>query len=191
MLDMSRIDNAYRRLRRARQHGVEIGVYRRIATLWAIVDEQLERARVDLPVTVQFLSDEFRRKRGLERRADTLAWCRANDLDLRGYERLVAMDARLALVGAGSHAHALGLRPHTDPTCWLLDAIRLVGLYARLKGRARIALAEASGAHMAKKMKKAAKSVKTAKKSVAVKNLKAKKAKSAKTAMASVRRRMD
>jgi len=137
MLDMSRIDDAYRRLRRARRSTVEISVYRRIATLWAIVDEQLERARVDLPVTLQFLSDEFRRKRGLGRRAATLAWWRANDLDLRAYERLVAMDARLALVSAGSHAHALGLRPLTNPTCWLLDAIRLVGLDARLKGRVR------------------------------------------------------
>ena len=135
MLDMMRLDDAYRRFRRARRPGVEIGVYRRIATLWAIVDEHLERARVDLPVTLQSLSDEFRRKRGLERRAATLAWRRANDLDRRGYERLVAMDARLALVSAGSQAHALGLRPATDPTCWLVDAIRLVGLYARLKRR--------------------------------------------------------
>ena len=145
MLDMSRLGDAYRRLRRARRPGVEISVYRRIATLWAIVDEQLERARVDLPVTLQFLSDEFRRKRGLERRADTLAWRRANDLDLRGYERLVAMDARLALVSAGSHAYVLGLRPLTDATCWLLDAIRLVGLYARLKGRVRRADATRCG----------------------------------------------
>jgi hypothetical protein len=144
MLDMSRIDDAYRRLRRARQPGVEISVYRRIATLWAIVDEQLERARVDLPVTLQVLSDEFRRKRGLQGRADTLAWWRANDLDLRGFERLVAMDARLALVSAGSHAHALGLRPLTNPTCWLLDAIRLVGLDAHLKGRVRRAGARAA-----------------------------------------------
>jgi hypothetical protein len=145
MLDMSRLGDAYRRLRRARPPGVEISVYRRMATLWAIVDEQLERARVDLPVTLQFLSDEFRRKRGLERRADTLAWWRANDLDLRGYERLVAMDARLALVSAGSQAYALGLRPLTDPTCWLLDAIRLVGLYAGLKGRVRRADATRCG----------------------------------------------
>ena len=190
MLDRSRLGGAYRRLRQARRPGVEISVYRRIATLWAIVDGQLERAGVCLPVTLQFLSDEFRRKRGLERRADTLAWWRANDLDLRGYERLVAMDARLELVSAGSHAYALGLLPLTDPTCWLLDAIRLVGLYARLKGRARIALSSPSGEHMAKKMKKAAKSRKTAKKSVAVKNLKAKKAKSTKAGIRAIRRRM-
>jgi hypothetical protein len=137
MLDIMRLDDAYGRFRRARRSSVERGVYRRIGTLWAILDEQLERARVDLPVTPQSLSDEFRRKRGLERRAATLAWRRANDLDLRGYEHLVAMDARLSLVSAGSQGYALGLRALTDPTCWLLDAIRLVGLYTRLKGRVR------------------------------------------------------
>lgn len=137
MFDMMRLDGAYCRFRRTRRSSVDIGVYRRIATLWAILDEQMERGRVELPVTLQSLSDEFRRKRGLERRAATLAWRRANDLDLGGYERLVAMDARLGLVSAGSQAYALGLRPLTDPTCWLLDAIRLVGLYGHLKGRVR------------------------------------------------------
>jgi hypothetical protein len=137
LLDMSRLGAAYGRLRRARPPSIEMSVYRRIAKLWAIVDEQLERARIDPPVTRQSLSDEFRRKRGLERRADTLTWWRANGLDLHGHERLVAMDARLALVSAGSHSHALGLRPLTDPTCWLLDAIKLVGLYPRLHGRVR------------------------------------------------------
>jgi hypothetical protein len=145
MLDIMRLDDAYGRFRRARRSSVELGVYRRIATLWAILDEQLERARVDLPMTLQSLSDEFRRKRGLERRAATLAWRRANDLDLRGYEQLVAMDARLALVSAGSQGFALGLRALTDPTCWLLDAIRLVGLYPRLKSRVRRADAMSGG----------------------------------------------
>jgi hypothetical protein len=144
MLDMMRLDDAYRRVRRGRRSGVDIGVYRRIATLWAILDEQLERGCVGLPATLQVLSDEFRRKRGLERRADTLAWRRANDLDLRGYERLVAMNARLAMVSAGAQAYVLGLSARTDPTCWLIDAIRLVGLYARLETRcAKIALPSA------------------------------------------------
>jgi hypothetical protein len=55
------------------------------------------------------------------------------------------MDARLALVSAGSHAYAMGLRPLTDPTCWLLDAIELVGLYPRLHGRVRRAEAARCG----------------------------------------------
>lgn len=152
ILDMMRLDGAYCRFRTARRlrgagaaqfllrnagrtAALEAGLYRRIATLWAVVDEQLELARVQLPVPLQLLSDEFRRKRGLERRAATLAWRRANDLDRRGYERLVAMDARLAMVSAGAQAHALGLRPATDPACWLVDAIRLVGLYPRLRRR--------------------------------------------------------
>jgi hypothetical protein len=137
MFDMMRLDDAYHRGRRTPRSGIEAAVYRRSATLWAILDEQMERGRVEPPVTLQSLSDEFRRKRGLEGRAATFAWRRANDLDRRGYERLVAMDARLGLVRAGSQAYALGLRALTDPTCWLLDAIRLVNLYGPLKGRVR------------------------------------------------------
>jgi hypothetical protein len=152
ILDLMRLDGAYRRFRPAQRSGgggtdasvlrkvrrtarIEAELYRQTATLWAIVDEQLERARVELPLPPQFLSDQFRRTRGLERRSATLVWRRANNLDGRAYERLVAMDARLALVSAGSQAHALGLRPAIDPACWLVDAVRLAGLYARLRRR--------------------------------------------------------
>jgi hypothetical protein len=113
--------------------------------LWAILDEQLERAQVEVAAPLQALSDEFRRKRGLERRAATLAWREANDLDCRGYERLVAMDARLALVSTGSQAHALGLQPPTEAACWLVDAIRLGGQYGRLERR--VVRADAAAAH--------------------------------------------
>jgi hypothetical protein len=232
MLDMMRLDDAYRRFvppRRSkgagtahavlgnarRPGGVEISLYRRIATLWAILDGHLELTRVDLPATLQSLSDEFRRKRGLERRAATLAWRRANDLDRHGYERLVAMDARLALVSAGSQAHALGLRPETDAACWLVDAIRLAGLYGRLESRV---MADAvcknsasygeddAGGHMAKAKKKKAKAVKSGKaaksrkaakprkaakkKSVTVKDLASQGAKSMKAGLAAIRRRL-
>ena len=210
MLDMMRLDDAYRRLQPAQPSGspcaarsglretrtardLETGLYRRIATLWAIIDEHLDRARIEPPVSLQSLSDEFRRKRGLERRGATLAWRRTNDLDRHGYERLVALDARLGLVSAGSHAHALGLRPGTEPTCWLLDAIRLAGLYVRLRrdACARMAAQRSprhSGGQMAKAKKKA-KSAKPAKKAVAVKDLAAK-GKSTKRAISAVRRRV-
>jgi hypothetical protein len=45
------------------------------------------------------------------------------------------MDARLALVSAGAEGHALTLAPATDPAFWLIDAIRLAGLYTRLEKR--------------------------------------------------------
>jgi hypothetical protein len=161
-LDMMRLDDAYRRFRSVRRSkaggptgavprksrragGVEAGLYRKIATLWAILDEQLERAQVEVAAPLQSLSDEFRRKRGLERRAATLTWQDVNDLDGRGYERLVAMDARLALASTGSQAHALGLQPRTDAACWLVDAIRVAGLYGRLERR--VVRAEAAAAH--------------------------------------------
>jgi len=228
MLDMMRLDDSYRRfvpLHRSkgaartvpgnarRTGGAEPGLYRRIATLWGILDGQLELARVDLPATLQSLSDEFRRKRGLERRAATVAWRRANDLDRHGYERLVAMDARLALVSAGSQAHALGLRPETGPACWLVDAIRLAGLYGRLKSRVSAVCKnsasygkDGAGGHMAKakkkkakaakagktaKSRKAAKSRKTAKKkSVTVQDLASKGARTMKAGLAAIRRRL-
>jgi len=149
MLDLIRLDGAYRRLlpacgqeaeaggapRAAGRHRVEVEIYRQLATRWAIVEERIALARVDFAESLQTLSDEFRRARGLERRAATLAWRRANGLDRRGYERLVIMDARLALVSAGAESHALTLAPATDPAFWLIDAIRLVGLYPRLEKR--------------------------------------------------------
>ena len=125
------------------------------------------------------------------------------------------MDARLALVSAGSQAHALGLRPETDPACWLVDAIRLAGLYGRLKSRVMTDAVcknsasygeDDAGGHMAKAKKKkakAAKSGKTAKsrkaakprkaakkKSVTVKDLASKGAKSMKAGLAAIRRRL-
>jgi hypothetical protein len=148
MLDMMRLDGAYRRFRDApRAAGAEVHLYRRCARLWAIVDDHLERTHVELPQTLQTLSDEFRRKRGLERRDATLAWRRSNDLDWRGYERMLALEARLAFVTAGVQAHAVGLLPATDPACWLIDAIRLAGLYARLEKRVARAGPLRRGAH--------------------------------------------
>jgi hypothetical protein len=135
MLDLMRLDGAYPRLRLAVGKKMEIDLYRRMAELWTIVDEQLERAGVAFAEPLQALSDAFRRARGLERRAATLAWRRANGLDGRGYERLVIMAARLGLVSAGSQVHAVGLVPSTEPVFWLVDAIRLVGLYTRLEKR--------------------------------------------------------
>jgi len=150
MLDLMRLDGAYPRLGLAgrletaagparrgigRRGSPEIDLYRRIAELWTIVDEQLERAGVAFAEPLQTLSDAFRRARGLDRRASTLAWRRANGLDGRDYQRLVITDARLGLVSAGAQLHAVGLVPSTEPAFWLVDAIRLVGLYTRLERR--------------------------------------------------------
>ena len=135
MLDMMRLDGSYDRRRNGRTTGVEAVLYRHSATFWAVIDEHLARLRFAANETLQTLSDEFRHRRGLERRADALAWRRAQDLDGRGYERIVALDARLRTVTAVSQPHVLDLLAATDPGCWLIDAIRLSGLYARLARR--------------------------------------------------------
>jgi len=152
VLNLIRLDGAYSRLLPAcgpaatagaarpaasRGESLELDIYRRLATLWAIIDERIERARVDFAESRQALSDDFRRARGLERRAATMAWRRANGLDRRGYERLLIMDARLGLVTAGAQLYALTLVPATHPAFWLVDAIRHAGLYRLLERRAQ------------------------------------------------------
>lgn len=123
-------------LRAARRaEAIEFGLYRRIAKLWAVVDAEMERARFQPVASSQSLSDDFRRRRRLERRADTLAWRLENNLDHQGYVELALRDARLEwLLGAPQRYLAGMLRP-SAPACWLLDAIRLTGLYGRLAGR--------------------------------------------------------
>jgi hypothetical protein len=132
MFDMMRLDGFYDRRLNA---GAGAALYRHSAVLWALIHEHLQRLRFDATESLQTRSDEFRRRHGLESRAATLAWRRAQDLDGRGYERIVALDSRLTAVTTASQTHVLGGPPATDPACWLMDAIRLSGLYARLAAR--------------------------------------------------------
>ena len=78
-------------------------------------------------------SDEFRRQRGLAKRDATLAWQRANNLNQSAYENLVALDKRLTAACDGHAAYWLGQPHDLEPINWLLDVIRLTGLYAGLK----------------------------------------------------------
>ncbi len=82
----------------------------------------------------------------------------------------------------GTEMHALGLVHLAEPACWLLDAIRLAGIYAGLKRRVCYGVARSGPARhparrivMAKaKTAKAAKAKKTATvKDLAPKNSKA------------------
>jgi len=192
MLDMMRLDGSYAH---RFTDGAEAAIYRRSAALWAVIHEHLQRLRFEPIEPLQTRSDEFRRRRGLESRSGTLVWRRAQDLDGRGYERIVALDSRLNAVTSASQAHVLGLLPATGPACWLIDAIRMSGLYVRLSKRvdrhaavaadaksvrcARIGRrTDKEGAAMAKSKRK------PAKKSVKVKNLKSKKKTGEKGAMA-------
>jgi hypothetical protein len=119
----------------ARAGGVEFGLYRRLATLWSIVDEAADGLGIAPTDTPQSLSDEFRRARGLDREAATLAWQRVNNLDESRYLDLVVKDARLSTLCNGSQALMLGYFQPGDHASWLLDAIRLVGLYTSLRDR--------------------------------------------------------
>jgi hypothetical protein len=152
VLSVLRLDEVYRDLRPAgvaagtrtttavlraarRAGGTEFGLYRRIARLWAIADEKTQAAGIQPLESPQSLSDEFRRKRHLERRKDALAWQQANDLNHAGYVDLVMKDARLSLVLNAPQPFVVGFLHASEPACWLLDAIRLTGLYGRAAAR--------------------------------------------------------
>jgi hypothetical protein len=127
-----------------RYAAVEFQAMRRVARVWQALDDGLVRLGVAGLATAQELSDAFRRARGLGDRATMLAWLRDNDLDVEGYTRLVSADARLVMLCDGTCAHSLGLTDGAEAVCWLLDAIRLAGLYPDLRRRCRRASA-ASG----------------------------------------------
>jgi hypothetical protein len=152
LLSVLRLHEAYRDLRPAgvatparttaavlraarRARGTEFGLYRRIARLWAVADEKMDGAGIQPPESPQSLSDDFRRKRNLECRKDVLAWQRAHDLDHAGYVDLVMRDARLSLLLNAPQPFVVGFLHPSEPACWLLDAIRLAGLYGRIAAR--------------------------------------------------------
>ena len=102
---------------------------RRVARVWRALDDALVRLGVEALATAQDLSDAFRRARRLGDRGPMLGWLRENDLDVEGYTRLVSAEARLVMLCDGTCAHSLGLTDGAEAVCWLLDAIRLAGLY--------------------------------------------------------------
>lgn len=128
----ARLDRAV--LRHARRRGgLEFAVLRRLAALWSAADRYAAGLGIDPPAALQAMSDEFRRARGLERREATLAWQRANNLTAAGYEALVERAERLSLLLNGSILYPLGLFHVVDPAPWLADALRLIGVYPRLR----------------------------------------------------------
>lgn len=149
LLALLRIDGTYERyahhrrsthartdaavLRRvARADGVEDEIYRVSATLWAVIGEWCTTSGIVVPTPQQELADVFRRARSLLSREATLDWLRANNLGNREFASLVLSDALVGLTTSGAQAYVLGLHAEIGQAFWLLDAVRLVGLYRDL-----------------------------------------------------------
>src|SRR5205809_2375312 len=115
--------------------GEDFRLYRRSAKLWHVLDEAGRILGVEAPDDRQVVCDEFRRARGLHTERVTLDWMRRNDLDVDSYAELAAAEARLSILCEVSRTYTLGLIETIEPVCWLHDAIRLSGLYPRLKRR--------------------------------------------------------
>jgi hypothetical protein len=110
-------------------------LYRRLARLWRVVDRAAVARGVDvhgLPDELQDFADDFRADRNLETRAATRRWLTRNDLDGAGFHRLVCLWARLHILCQNAPTDTLGVATITDGVCWLHDALRLGGFYARL-----------------------------------------------------------
>jgi len=118
-----------------RRGGEDFRLYRRSAKLWHVLDEAGRTLGVEAPDDRQVVCDEFRRARGLHTERVTLDWMRRNDLDVDSYAELAAAEARLSILCEASRTYTLGLIETIEPVCWLHDAIRLSGLYPRLKRR--------------------------------------------------------
>jgi len=129
-----------------RSADVELGLHRRIARLWAVADARMEDAGIQPPESAQTLSDTFRVERHMEQRKDTVAWRRTNDLTHADYVNLVTRDARLELLLDDTHPYLVGLLRPSEPTCWLLDAIRLAGMYGRIRSTVNRSRRSRSGA---------------------------------------------
>src|SRR3989442_1963921 len=99
------------------------------------MDEAGRTLGVEAPDDRTVWSDESRRARGLPTERATLDWIRRNDLDVDSYAELAAAEARLSILCEASRPYTLGLIETIEPVCWLHDAIRLSGLYPRLKPR--------------------------------------------------------
>jgi hypothetical protein len=108
-------------------------LFRRVATLWGLVDRAARRAGVEASASsVQRTSDEFRQACGLESRKSTDAWLRANALTRDGYGELMATYARLADVWQRPLMEPLGVEAGEEVS-WFHDALRLTGYYRRVK----------------------------------------------------------
>jgi hypothetical protein len=151
-LDLMRIDGAYASDRpraggrgaavdravlrnAARRDPVDFGLDRRTSTLWCVLDDVAGERGFSPPERAQVLSDRFRLARGLDRRAATVEWMRASNLTHARYVTLVEKEAVLSALCSGREPHALELMHLADPACWLLDAIRLTGLYPAIRRR--------------------------------------------------------
>jgi hypothetical protein len=118
--------------------GDEGRLYRLTARLWRFVDDAAREIGLAPAEDLQEVADDFRRARGLMNGAQTRGWLNANDLDRHGFAALGLDDARLSLVLDGSATSALRLQESFEPASWLVDAIRVTGLYPELARRATV-----------------------------------------------------
>jgi hypothetical protein len=120
-----------------RREPQKLGLFRRMAKLWQVVDRAAEARGVGTDGLhddeLQDYADDFRVARGLDTRAATHAWLRRNDLDARGFTQLVTAWATRDILFHNAQTDTLGVAEATDDPCWFHDVLRFTGVYSRLR----------------------------------------------------------
>ena len=120
----------------AQQGGEKWRLFTWMAKLWEVVDGAAKARGIGtdgLPDELQDFADDFREARGLETRAATRAWLRRNSLDAAEFIELVAVWARFSILCHNAQTVTLGVAEIESDVCWFHDALRLTGIYTRLK----------------------------------------------------------
>lgn len=133
VLDLRRLDGRYAP---RRPDALADALDLRAAKIWCALEAAVAETPFAPSSDLASASDELRRSRGLLGREAMFTWMRENDLTAAGYEALLARSMLLEALCSGKYLHALDLRVLAQPVPWLLDALRLAGLYLPLARRA-------------------------------------------------------
>ena len=108
--------------------------YNYLAYCNCLLEKQFDNQSLELDDKIlQQYSDKFRRQYGLITPEDTEEWLNEQDLDFKSYEILIASLAKLHVFVLGNKLHVLGITEHCEDIYWLLDALRLTGLYEQAR----------------------------------------------------------
>jgi len=105
-----------------------------ISLCWWVVERQALRLELQpIESDLQLQSDKFRIKRNLQSQATTEQWLADHDMDLERYQYFMIALSRLNFLVLQNNLDIFGTTYMDENTWWLLDALRLSGLYQQAK----------------------------------------------------------
>lgn len=113
---------------------VKYRIFSLVACLWWIIEQHALRLNlIPNPTSTQDYSNKFRYKHKALSVDDINLWLTENDLDESGYLHLMTSSIRLNYLVLQNNLDALGIIDTEENVFWLLDALRLSGVYSEAK----------------------------------------------------------